>query len=310
MNLQPPVIDVSTLNSETLTKLAEACRSWGIFHITGHGIEQETTAELLDQMHRFFALSKAEKQQVERTATNSWGYYDRELTKNSRDWKEIFDTGPTEQPGPLGGSKPQWPAQLPRFEPCISRYMQQCEQLALTLVNAVGERLNIPVDEIEPFFAQNHSSFLRLNYYPVFSPEKNAANAEDNALGIHPHTDAGALTLLLQDSQPGLQIEHQGKWYTVVPVKGALTVNIGDIFQVLSNDDYRAPLHRVLTNVRKQRYSAAYFFNPSYDFTYAPYSPSPRYSPINWGDFRAARSAGDYSDYGEEIQIEQFRTAP
>ena len=59
------------------------------------------------------------------------------------------------------------------------------------------------------------------------------------------------------------------------------------------------------------RYSIPFFYNPSYETDCAPLptpddSP-PRYRPINWGDFRRARTAGDYADYGKEIQIEDFR---
>jgi len=32
------------------------------------------------------------------------------------------------------------------------------------------------------------------------------------------------------------------------------------------------------------------------------------YRPINWGEFRRLRAAGDYQDLGKEIQIDQFRT--
>ena len=36
------------------------------------------------------------KQTIARTADNPWGYFDQELTKNTPDWKEIFDYGPAE----------------------------------------------------------------------------------------------------------------------------------------------------------------------------------------------------------------------
>jgi hypothetical protein len=31
-----------------------------------------------------------------------------------------------------------------------------------------------------------------------------------------------------------------------------------------------------------------------------------RYRSINWGEFRSRRTAGDYADYGEEVQITQY----
>jgi len=68
------------------------------------------------------------------------------------------------------------------------------------------------------------------------------------------------------------------------PCANALVINIGNIVQVWSNDNYRAPLPSVC--------DAAHL---------------PRYRLISWGEFRAARAAGDYADYGEEVQISHYR---
>ena len=76
--------------------------------------------------------------------------------------------------------------------------------------------------------------------------------------------------------------------------------------QVWSNDIYRAPLHRVLANPDSARISIPYFLNPSYRYNYGPLTGEPRYRQINWGEFRAQRSAGDYADLGTEIQISDF----
>ena len=92
----------------------------------------------------------------------------------------------------------------------------------------------------------------------------------------------------------------------------ALVVNIGDIVQVWSNDRYRAALHRVTTNTERDRYSVPFFLNPAYAAHYAPLpstvdaSHPPRYRPINWGEFRRLRTAGDYADQGEEVQISHY----
>ena len=69
----------------------------------------------------------------------------------------------------------------------------------------------------------------------------------------------------------------------------------------------------MLANADYERYSAPFFYNPSYQTNYAPLPGTvseqmpARYRPINWGEFRAGRAAGDYANYGEEIQISQFR---
>ena len=62
-------------------------------------------------------------------------------------------------------------------------------------------------------------------------------------LGVSRHTDAGALTVLLQDPNPavtsGLEVYSgskqdagDGRWVPVTPVPGALTINTGDMLQV------------------------------------------------------------------------------
>jgi isopenicillin N synthase-like dioxygenase len=105
----------------------------------------------------------------------------------------------------------------------------------------------------------------------------------------------------------------RGTWTLVEPIPDALVINIGDIVQVWSNDLYPAALHRVLASDRKERYSAPYFFNPAPSAYYAPLPAActaepAHYRPINWGEFRARRTAGDYADYGEEVQISHYRT--
>ena len=132
-------------------------------------------------------------------------------------------------------------------------------------------------------------------------------------MGVHHHTDAGALTLLLQDSVGGLEIYSEDEWIPVDPVAGALVINIGDIVQVWSNDQYMAPLHRVVASSGKDRFSIPYFFNPLYEANYAPLpeavlpGESAHYEEINWGHFRNERQHGDYGNYGDEIQISDFR---
>jgi len=315
---QVPVLDIRRLADDptALAALDRACADWGFFQVTGHGISQELMDATLARMREFFALPIAEKRAVERTATNAWGFFDRELTKNTRDWKEIYDVGPAVTSGPLAGNVPQWPASLPEFRATILAFQEACTRLSYRLLEALALNLGAPAASLLDAFGPRHTSFLRLNYYPPCgdpaSPDAPAMPASGQLGGRH-HTDAGALTILLQDDQPGLQVEREGRWYLVEPRADALVVNVGDIVQVWSNDRYRAALHRVLAKRARSRDSAPFFFNPACDATYAPL-PSvcddddpPRYCPIRWGEFRAARAAGDYADRGEEIQIAHFR---
>lgn len=316
-DLGVPVIDIRRLDDPaTRRDLDRACREWGFFQVTGHGLPQALLEAVHARMREFFALPTAEKRAIERTGANAWGYFDRELTKNVRDWKQIFDVGSVQHEGPLAGCVPQWPVSLPAFRPTVLAYYEACERLARALLAAIAENLGATAGEVLDAFGSRHTSFLRLNYYPLCDDpaEPDAPTMPRTGhLGIHHHTDAGALTLLLQDDQPGLQVHRGGRWFLVEPRADALVVNIGDIVQVWSNDRYHAALHRVLASRDAERYSAPFFFNPECAASYAPLPAAcgaepPRYRPIRWGDFRAARAAGDYADRGEEVQIAHFRS--
>lgn len=308
-----PVIDIAGLHEpESLRAINAACRDWGFFQVTNHGIEPAAIAALTHAMRSFFAQPAQDKRRVLRTAENPWGFYDQELTKNTRDWKEVYDFGPADGMA----MEPQWPEALPDFEEAIRNYYVQCEALAFRLLAALSINLGMPAGELEQYFRDAHTSFLRLNHYPKCprpaKPEGLATTA-DGYLGVNHHTDAGVLTVLLQDEQPGLEVFRRGRWHLVEPRADALVINIGDIVQVWSNDRYEASMHRVVTNPERDRYSVPYFLNPSYDTDYAPLpsmvdgkNPA-RYRTINWREFRSLRAAGDYADYGEEVQISQYR---
>jgi isopenicillin N synthase-like dioxygenase len=325
-----PVINFEPLTSgnaqrrKTVAQIAAACRTWGFFQITRHGIPEELISRVWYETKGFFALPTSAKQGVVRTKDNARGWYNRELTKTTRDMKEVFDFGykpypelPDEDPSNrTWDGVNQWPdaGLCPDFRSTMWEYFQACEHIALELLEVVGEGLGVSPDCLTRDFVNKHTSFLRLNYFPQYDPlhVDQQASARGH-LGIHHHSDAGALTVLLQDSVGGLQVCLNDEWIPVEPVEGALVINIGDIVQVWSNDRYQAPLHRVLASDRAERYSLPFFYNPSYNVEYAPLdnltneTSPPRYRPINWGEFRWKRQQGDYANYGKENQISDYR---
>ncbi len=307
-----PVIDIRDLRSgATQRAIDSACREWGFFQVVGHGIDERTLAALRREMRSFFSLPPSAKHAVMRSAENPWGFYDRELTQRTRDWKQIYDYGP-----PDGGAiVPQLPKELPGFAAAIARFYAECDALAFELVEVIAGNLGMPPGALDTCFRPAHTSFLRLNYYPPCpKPTRptGLAAVREGYLGVNPHTDSGALTLLLQDEQPGLEVFHDGEWRLVEPRDDALVVNIGDIVQVWSNTRYKAALHRGLASADADRFSAPFFFNPAYSTEYAPLPSTvdaqhpPRYRPIHWGAFRARRAAGDYADHGEYHSINHY----
>lgn len=326
--MEVPIIDLAGRrgtrpSASVVEQVADAAERFGFFQVVGHGIDSAQIDDVWSATSAFFDQTMAEKRRISRTESNTRGYYDRELTKNVRDHKEVLDLAQTAFPD-LPDDHPsnvhdvdgmnQWP-ELRRFRSTMVGYMQACNHVALWLLAAFCEGLGEHADHLRAEFEGDHTSFLRLNHYPVGDPLTADEAADITELGdmaLQRHTDAGALTVLLQDDVGGLQVAHRGGWIDVEPVPGALVVNTGDMMQVWSNDRYRAATHRVLPRTNVERSSLPYFFNPSYSTSYAPLPGSiadgdaAHYRPINWGDFRRARADGDYADVGTEIQISHF----
>ena len=300
-----PVIDLRDTSDQNVQKLANACADWGFFHVINHGVDAQLITSLQAASRDFFSLPLHTKQAASRTMENPFGYYDRELTKNLRDRKEIFDYAP--------GQTPPWPPSSPGLQEILEDYAKACHRLALQLMALCCVGLGADRDTLERHFTRGHSSFLRLNHYPFTDPLAGTDAPPAGPYGISQHSDAGALTVLLQDTLAGLQVLRKGCWVDVSPVADTMTINIGDMFQVWSNDRYRAPLHRVLASSEMARFSAAYFCNPHYRTIVAPLSPAVTdakaalYQPISWAEFRRLRALGDHGDYGEEVQISHFR---
>ncbi|KAL4448553.1 hypothetical protein ABPG75_005772 [Micractinium tetrahymenae] len=322
----PPVIDgqqflapgnTAPPPAEVAKAIAQAASTAGFFQLVNHGADAELLARMTAAMHAFFDLPLEEKLKVRRAETNAMGYANDELTKQTRDLKELFDFCrvphpelPDDHPSNLTiEGYNRWPEGQPEFRAAMTAYYGEMERCSFRLLEAFCLGLGLERTALHHLFEGQHTGFLRLNYYPVL-PEGEQAKQ----MGVHHHTDAGFLTILVQDEVPGLQtLDSGGQWQLVQPIPGALTINVGDQCQVLSNDRFKAPLHRVLPSRGRKRYSAPFFFNPRPDADVAPLpmfideEHPPAFRPINWGRFRSLRFAGDYSDLGEEVQISHYR---
>ncbi|CAM9418455.1 unnamed protein product, partial [Phaeothamnion confervicola] len=189
------------------------------------------------------------------------------------------------------------------FRQTVDEYTDAVAALAAQLMGALALGLGLEEDAFREAF-RPQTSFLRLNHYPPCP--------EGGHFAVNHHTDAGALTVLLQDDDVvSLQVwqDQRGKWVSIAPVPNAFTINIGDMMQqVWSNDLYRAPEHRVLTQPSAERFSAPFFYNPSTAADRCRRSnANVNYKKINWGEFRHRRFEGDYADVGTEVQIEHYR---
>lgn len=96
---------------------------------------------------------------------------------------------------------------------------------------------------------------MKINYYPKCpQPEL--------ALGVEAHTDVSALTFILHNMVPGLQLFYEGQWVTAKCVPNSIIMHIGDTLEILSNGKYKSILHRGVVNKEKVRISWAIFCEP------------------------------------------------
>ena len=315
-----PIIDLSEPEEALVEKVANACSTYGFFQVTSHQVPLDT---FRDQMKGYFSLPSETKLGWKRNEHNARGYFDDELTKQKRDWKECLDFGvPGSRDWTLDDDDSAnacldgvniFPSseQLPGFRQIVVDYFNDCAELSdrIAKLMALGMGAS-PEDDFFRDMKENHSSYLRLNYYRPFPSKEDDPADIDKPLGISPHRDAGFLTVLVQDDDcHSLQVymEDSKEWITVVPVPGALTINTGDMAMIWSNGKYRAPLHRVRTDPEKQRYSAPFFYNPGYSCWVKPLNEEVAiYRPCLWGYFRAVRFAGYLTDLGVEIQTSDY----
>jgi isopenicillin N synthase-like dioxygenase len=71
------------------------------------------------------------------------------------------------------------------------------------------------------------------------------------------------MTLLTTFGYPGLQVEIDGEYKSIKPIKNHIVVNLGDTFSRVTNFTLKSTKHRVL-DIGVERFSSPFFFEPKY----------------------------------------------
>lgn len=308
-----PTIDFQTAKTDPsqLKLLDSACRDHGFFLLKNHGM-QSIINDMWQASEWFFQQPRKDKLAITRTEFIPLGYYDRELTKQKRDLKEVFDYM---LPKVGGEDFNQWPENRD-FKNVMLHFFQEASTVAAQTLDLLFYALNN--DQITLPVGESKTSNARLNFYPVSDPLNSSDQAKVSELGdmaLHHHTDPGILTLLLQDMTGGLQAKSkESGWIDIEPEEDTIVVNLGDAMQVWSNDQYVAAIHRVLKRTNNSRYSTPYFYNPEGNAVLKPIeglsSESDLYKSFTWKEYIQGRVNDNYEDLGEDdIQIERFRVS-
>jgi len=107
-----------------------------------------------------------------------------------------------------------------------------------------------------------------IRYPPATNPKPLSNLNKEEEIGLGAHTDYECFTLLLQDTNPGLEIlSPDGHWISAAPVEGGIVVNVADFLMRWTNGVYKSTVHRVVNRTDKERYSIPLFFSINYDET-------------------------------------------
>ena len=141
-------------------------------------------------------------------------------------------------------------------------------QLSRHLFRLFALLLALPEDYFEPLVT-HPGGIARLFKCKPSSTQKPLSQVdEDEEIGLGAHTDFECSTLLLRDSNPGLEIlSPDGHWISAQPVDGGIVVNITDFLMRWTNGVYKSTVHRVINQTDKERYSIPLFFSINYNET-------------------------------------------
>ncbi|KAH7570897.1 hypothetical protein ACOSP7_019429 [Xanthoceras sorbifolium] len=256
-----PTIDLSGLRSTILEKIARASRELGLFQIINHGIEVEFLERMIGGIKGFHEQPAEIKARLYRRDFNGVSYFSdfNLLRSKAANWRDTLQVN-------VGPSMPELDEipEICRRE--VVEWNQKVTKLGEVLMELLCEGLRVDKEKSKELkFLEGR---MMVGHYYPYCPQP------DLTVGNAPHTDPASLAILLQDQRSGLQVNIGEEWVDVKPIPGALIVIIGDLFQIMSNDEYKSPKHRVLANLsREPRISTVQFFYPSdWDSFYGPFT--------------------------------------
>ncbi|KAM3208055.1 hypothetical protein ACQJBY_063009 [Aegilops geniculata] len=286
-----PTIDLGLLSAsndaEEAAKLRSALQTWGFFKVSNHGMETSLMDSVMSASRDFFRLPLEEKRKYSNIIGGKHfqmeGYgTDQVKTQDQRlDWSDRLHlkVEPEDE-----RNLSLWPIHPKSFRDDLHEYTLGSKRIKDDILRAMAKLLELDEDCLVNQFSDRALTYARFNYYPP-------CPRPDLVLGIKPHSDVYALTVLLMDKDvAGLQFLRDGTWYNVPSASNyTLLINVGVTMevaisepqvnfshirvdtdkcmyssfspaQIMTNGIFKGPVHRVVTNSEKERISVAVFY--------------------------------------------------
>ncbi|GLT61828.1 hypothetical protein SLA2020_345080 [Shorea laevis] len=243
-----PIIDLDDVKKDSVKRrdvveqVRDASKKWGFFQVVNYGVPVSVLEEMKDGVRRFYEQDLEVKKQ----------HYTRDYSQRivfninfdlfsapSANWRDTFFSLMAPHPPKL--------EELPAVcGDIMFEYLKHIKNLGDLLVELLSEALGLNPNHLKDMDCAKGIAML-CHYYP-------ACPQPELTLGTTKHADNDFLTVLLQDHIGGLQVLHQNLWIDVPPALGALVINIGDLLQLISNDNFISVEHRVLAIMQDKDY--------------------------------------------------------
>ncbi|XP_073111263.1 gibberellin 20-oxidase-like protein [Elaeis guineensis] len=254
-SLQLPTFDVSQpLLPSILSSLSQACREWGFFHITNHGISRDLYNRIHTLSNHVFNLPLDTKLRIGPSSVIKT-YTPHFIA--SPFFESLRISGPNYFTSAKGSGDAIFEPPNVEFCNVLQEYgdkmVDLSKRIMMMVLKCLGEGFETKYNGSE--FSACHG-YLRINNY---TPPLESSLEEVEGLGMH--TDMSCITILYQDEIGGLQVRSkEGEWMDIMPREGTLVVNIGDLLQAWSNGRLRSSEHRVILKQPVNRFSLAFFW--------------------------------------------------
>ncbi|XP_020208039.1 hyoscyamine 6-dioxygenase [Cajanus cajan] len=280
-----PVVDLGALDhAQTLTHLLKASHDFGFFHVINHGVSKELMDDIMNIFKEFHGMPAEEKLRESSRDPNGNVcklYTSRE--KNNKDFVQFWRDTFKQLCPPSGQFIEYWPQNPPNYREVVAKYVEEMRRVGNKILELLCEGLGL-----DPKYCCGELSdnpLLIANHYPP-CPEPSLT------LGASKHRDPTLVTILLQQNDiSALHVLKDGEWIDVHPIPYAFVVNIGLMFQIISNGRVMGAEHRVVTNAGTARTTVAYFVCPTNEKIVEPAKPltmsgaPPMYKSIRYEEF-------------------------
>ncbi|KAD7116539.1 hypothetical protein R6Q59_006702 [Mikania micrantha] len=248
-----PVIDLSRDRSTVVEEIRRSSSTLGFFQIVNHSVPPTVIDSVVNSLKDFFEQSAEYKMRFYHREAGKGAAYSTNFDlyqSKAASWRDTLQV----RMSPIA---PDWESVPEMCREALAEWDKAVVGLGEELMSILCEGLGVKTSKLQELSCLE-GRVNASHYYP-------RCPQPELTVGLTSHTDPGVLTMVVQNEVGGLlQVKCGEDWADVEAVPGAIVINIGDLLQMMSNDEYKSVQHRVLANpVEGARVSIAVFFNPS-----------------------------------------------